>query len=279
MNDDGLNASARRAKLAHERRSQGDDWASIADDLGYGSPKSAKSSVRRYSKRFGWEWPLGKDPSPQNTGIPIAGYDSHPEAAYRIREQGLKWQDVGAKIGLHSPNANAIAMRYARKYAKREGLQWPPTIDPAQTPLPEGGEEAYKLRGEGLFWQDVGKRTGLGTRASGRAERYAKLRNKPWPIKFETMRQKAYRLKRENPDAAWRDIADQAGYAHSHHAGVGARRHATSLAVGFMKAHCDEYDDAASLATAAWQEVGLHSGTALDVPGTLVKRAQKILGG
>lgn len=274
-----MNASARRARYAHERRLDGESWDEIARDLGYSSAKSAKSSVRRYAKRYDWEWPIDEEPSQQNQGVPVAGYDSHPEAAYRIRLTGLKWQEVGAKIGLHSPNAHAIAMRYARKYAKREGLEWPPNIDPAQMPVPDGGEEAYKLRGQGMSWRDVGKKTGLGTKARGRAERYAELRDKTWPIKFETMQARAYRIKLENPDLPWREVADQAGYAHSHHAGVAARRYAHKLAIKHIKKAAGSHDDPVNLAAAAWEEVGLHSGAAVEVPEEILKKAEKIIGG
>ena len=272
-----MNASATRAKTAHERRSKGEAWQSIAVDLGYDSGKAAKFAVRRYAKKFGWTWPLSGEPSPRSTGIPIAGYSSHPEAAYRLREQGYKWQEVGARINLHSANAREIALRYARKYAKRNDQPWPPPR--SKTPLlPEGGAEAYQSRSTGATWFAVGTHTGLGTKARGRAKRYAEIKKLPWPPEFETMAAKAYRLKRESPDSSWRDIAGQSGYAHSHHAGVAASRHAVELALAWMERQAG-FDDPAALALAAWEAVGLHSGPPIDLPEILIGRATKIIGG
>jgi hypothetical protein len=272
-----MNASASRAHKAHQRRVTGESWEKIALDLGYATARSVKSSVRRYAKQFDWVWPLD-EPVPRkrsHEGIPIAGFDSHPEAAYRLRVQGLKWQEVGARIGLHSPNAHGIVMRYARKYAKRNNLPWPPKLQKEQGTIPEGSEQAYHLRATGLPWVAVGEQSGLGMKARRRAQRYADMAGKPWPVQLPSMAEQAYNMRRDDPTLAWRIIAQQIGYSHSHHACAGARRHATTRAIEWMSLPGQQgHTEAEALALAAVEAVGVLDG----VPDALVEVATDILG-
>lgn len=269
-----MNANERRALEAHQRRTVGDGWEEIADDLEFESAQQVRAVVRECAQRLGWDWPIHRP------GIPVAGFPSHPEAAYKLRLKGLLWNEVGAKINLHSPNAIGIVMRYARKYAERNDLPWPPKIDVAQRPIPEGGEQAYNLRAERLSWLEVGRRTGLGSKARGRAERYAQITSSPWPIVSMTMAETAYQIKHENPGMPWKTVAKRVGYAHSHHAGTAARRVACAKAAGWMLDFKDGYSDANRLAAEAWEAVGLHASNGLtSVPEPVLQEARNLLGG
>lgn len=228
---------AKRALAAHTRREAGDSWEQIAQDLGYKSARSLKNTVRKYARQHGWAWPLD-----DTSGVPIAGFTSHSEAAYHLREQGLKWHEVGARLGLTSPNADTIAYRYAKKHAARAKVLWPPPVPPAPPSIvPEGGKEAYDYRSRGMGWVEIRTRTGLGGAARSRAKRYAKITGLPWPIRFKTMGERAYEIKRDNPDMGWKEVARQSGYSFGSHACAGARRHAMRLAKEWL--HAEERTD------------------------------------
>ena len=227
-----MNTTARKAREAHRLVNSGVSWEKVANQLGYASGKSAREAVRTYANQYGWQWPLKKT-SRRSRGRPILGYSSHPEAAYRLRETGLLWSEVGEKMGLFSENAHRIAQRNARKYALRHDLVWPPKLPKKDLPLPEGGEDSYNMRVAGTSWGEIGNTTGLGKKARSRAQRYAEIKGKSWPIKDNdpSPMEQAYHLRIENPKMSWNKIAEEVGYSHSNHACTGATRYWTSKAV------------------------------------------------
>lgn len=276
-----MNIRAEKAQKAHTLAVQGSTWDSIASQCGYASAKSAKESVRQYAQQYGWRWPL-KKVSQKNLGRPILGYGSHPEAAYRLREKGFLWKEVGNKMGLFSENAHRIAQRNARKYAKKHGLSWPPDLPKKDLPLPEGGEKAYNLRQEGEAWPDIGEQTGLHKKARGRAQRYAELVGKPWPVQTEgpAPMARAYHLRIKNPSMSWKEIAETVGYSHPNHACTGATRFWTSRAINALEAgkkhktrtssRCGHLQsgDAITLAPLSSENLQPHSIVLVDVGGS-----------
>ena len=263
-----------RAEEAYHLRSTGEAWESIAGALGYQTGYLVKTQVQRHAEERGWEWPI----PPEREGR-FSGYTTRHEAAYKFRVRGLKWQGVGAKIGLFSPYAHAIAIRHARRYASTSDLPWPPEIDVSKLPLPENGELAYDLRMQGLSWSEVGRKTSLGTHAPRRAERYAQVTGKPWPVPALTMAEIAYQIKHDNPDMAWRFVAKRAGYRYGDHATTGARRVAFARTRRWMRTFLADYGDATSLAAAAWEAVGLHAGDLTEVPPQVLLIAKELIPG
>jgi hypothetical protein len=100
------------------------------------------------------------------------------EEAYRLRERGWSWCEVGRHLGLQVPRG---ADTMARQYAHRANKPWPPSR-PASDP-PEA--LAHRLRAEqGLPWAEVARRVGYASRliALRAAEQYAQRAGLPWPI-------------------------------------------------------------------------------------------------
>ena len=100
-------------------------------------------------------------------------------AAYRMRLEGQAWIDVSQALNWKH---DVTAIKAARRYAWRNGLEWPPRPRDRPTCSPKGGQ-AYQMRQEGRPWADIAvafdwKNAMVATRA---ARRHAERNGLEWP--------------------------------------------------------------------------------------------------
>jgi len=99
-----------RPERAYQMWLDGHTWGDIAKALDYSCSQSARSVVYKWAEARGIEVPLR------------CTHKIDPEGAYDLRLDGWTWKDIAELLGYSSDTTAHMA---ARKYAERNGLEWP----------------------------------------------------------------------------------------------------------------------------------------------------------
>ena len=91
------------------RRTTGLTWHQIAKRCGLSDQNTAVKAARVYAQRNDLQWPPRQ-------------FTDRSAQAYTLRTQGQKWRQIAHDLDYRGCN---VAMRAARTYAQRHGLQWP----------------------------------------------------------------------------------------------------------------------------------------------------------
>ena len=107
-------------------------------------------------------------------GSPAAAHVAALSEAYQLRKLGYSWERI-ALIGEFGQDVLLEDM--VGEWATADGLEWPPG------PPTDKISRAYRLRVEGLSWNEIASQVGYSSNAAcASVAKMAKSRGLPWPI-------------------------------------------------------------------------------------------------
>lgn len=166
---------------------------------------TAMRLAKAYARMYRQEWPL-----------PDIDTKDGQEAFFRAQD-GADWESIASELKYTSATeAQSHAVVYAHRQGDHDFLE--------RCARAQRGAAPYRLRDNGLGWDEVARQTGIPVReVRVVAEAYAKSKNLPWPIKLMARQQEAARAEkaaqayslRAEHEKDWDDIAAELGWSHN----------------------------------------------------------------